>query len=217
LKHSGTLEPSDEGNGIPSAQPHLGAQLRGIRMQQGLSIADVAKATDISVSFLSLVEKGNSDISIGRLMRLTSFYGVGLADVLPHSDGVNPEVLRSGEHRVLPSEDEHMEVTLLTNDGTRVMRPILVRYEPGGGTSEYVRQEGDVFVYVLTGEITIDIGSGEPIVLHAGDTAYLQSGTPRKYENRGSETAAYIGVLAQEPGSPRLTSSERELVRAPKP
>lgn len=178
-------------------QPGLGRQLRALRKQLGLSIAEVALDTDISPSFLSLVEKGKSDIAIGRLQRLTSFYGVGLADVLPHADASMPEVIQPGEHRLLPSAGEKLEVVLLTNDGNRIMQPIISRYEVGGETSEHVRQEGDLFIYVLRGEITIDVENQEPIVLREGGTAYLASGTPRRYRNDGTERVELLAVLAR--------------------
>src|SRR4051812_28348017 len=53
----------------------LGAALRGLRRARRLSLQDVAEATAISASFLSLVETGKSDITIGRLVRLVEFYG----------------------------------------------------------------------------------------------------------------------------------------------
>ena len=37
----------------------------------------------ISASFLSLVEKDRSDITIGRLVRLIEFYGISITDLLP--------------------------------------------------------------------------------------------------------------------------------------
>lgn len=180
-------------------QPHLGEQLRKIRSQRRCSIADVARGTGLSASFLKLLEQGKSDIAIGRLMRLTSYYGVGLADVLPHPESGNPEVIRAGRHRRLPSEDEHLEVLLLSHDGNRAIRPVLVTYEVGGSTSDYLRQDGDVFIYVLAGEVTLEIEGRAPIVLGTGDTAYLASGTPRKYLNAGGAPATMIGVLAQDP------------------
>lgn len=181
-------------------QPHLGQQLREIRTRLGYGIAEAATETGISASFLSLVEKGRSDISIGRLMRLTRFYGVGLADVLPPADTGTPEVIRAGEHRQILSRDEQMNVRLLTNHGRHAMRPILATYEVGGHTSEHLRQEGDVFVYVISGEITIDL-EDQSIVLTAGDSAYLDSGTPRLYRNAGSEPATMIGVLERSSAS----------------
>ena len=55
-------------------QEELGGALRALRRERKLSLGDVSSATGISASFLSLVENGKSDITVGRLMRLAGFY-----------------------------------------------------------------------------------------------------------------------------------------------
>jgi transcriptional regulator with XRE-family HTH domain len=53
----------------------LGETLRAIRVERGFSLGEVAEGTDLSTSFLSLVENGRSDISTGRLFRVARFPG----------------------------------------------------------------------------------------------------------------------------------------------
>ena len=65
------------------APASVGAHLHQARRARNLSLADVAEATSISASFLSLVENDKSDITIGRLVRLIEFYGISIADLLP--------------------------------------------------------------------------------------------------------------------------------------
>jgi transcriptional regulator with XRE-family HTH domain len=73
----------------------VGAALRQVRKARGLSLHDVAEGTGISASFLSLVEKDRSDISIGRLVRLIDFYGISITDLLPFAAQSDyPEVMR---------------------------------------------------------------------------------------------------------------------------
>ena len=56
--------------------------MRAARLARGFSLGQVAAATDISRSFLSLVENGKSDITIGRLTRLIDHYGISVADLI---------------------------------------------------------------------------------------------------------------------------------------
>ena len=60
----------------------LGENLRALRLGVGRSLTEVAEATQLSPSFLSMVENGNSDIALGRLLRVTQYYGVEIADVV---------------------------------------------------------------------------------------------------------------------------------------
>jgi transcriptional regulator with XRE-family HTH domain len=64
-------------------QPALGRRLKALRVSRGLSLKEVGAETGVSSSFLSMVETGRNDLSVGRLMVLADFYGVGLDDVLP--------------------------------------------------------------------------------------------------------------------------------------
>ena len=64
-------------------QAGLGAALRAARTRRGLSLAQVAEATGISRSLLSLIETGRSDITIGRLDKLSLLYDVRLSELLP--------------------------------------------------------------------------------------------------------------------------------------
>src|SRR4051794_24293919 len=85
----------------------LGRQLRTLRRTRGFSLSQVAEATGISKSFLSLLEAGKSDITIGRLMRLVEFFGVTIGDLLPDADaGAQIVVSRQGDQQPLRSPSE---------------------------------------------------------------------------------------------------------------
>ena len=68
-----------------SSAAHLGGALRALRLQRRASLVEVASATGISKSFLSLVENDRSDITIGRLLRLVNYYGADMADLFPQA------------------------------------------------------------------------------------------------------------------------------------
>jgi XRE family transcriptional regulator, regulator of sulfur utilization len=81
----------------------LGTRLRGLRTERGLSLSQLEQATDISSSFLSLVESGKSDFTISRLVRLADFFDVELGDLVEGSrtDRRPLEVIRDGADRVI--------------------------------------------------------------------------------------------------------------------
>jgi transcriptional regulator with XRE-family HTH domain len=81
----------------------LGARLRALRTGRGHSLAEVAEATGLSASFLSLVENGRSDITISRLVRVVDFYRVRITDLLDAAPSADSMVVRRNEHRHLYS------------------------------------------------------------------------------------------------------------------
>jgi transcriptional regulator with XRE-family HTH domain len=67
-------------------QPALGRRLKALRHNRGLSLKEVGAETGVSASFISMVETGRNDLSVGRLLVLADFYGVGLDDIVAELD-----------------------------------------------------------------------------------------------------------------------------------
>ena len=166
----------------------VGTILRALRQARDLSLAEVSKGTSISASFLSMVEKGKSDITIGRLIRLMQFYGVSLADLLPDTQGTDPDIVHEHERRRLHSPAEGMDIFMLAPESERGMMPMLLAFEPGAGRKDYGRHAGQEFLFVLDGELILELEGSEPRRLKAGDAAcypgdrphLLRNGSPRK-------------------------------------
>lgn len=172
----------------------LGARLRQLRRSRGVSLAEVADGTDISPSFLSMVEQGKSDITVSRLMRLVHWFGVSVADLVQEPDNAAVQVVRAGNQRSLRLADEGIEIQMLTPDGHHAMLPVINVYEEGGGMMDTTRHDGEEFVHVLEGRLELTIAGGDPIVLDAGDSAYYRSDTPHSFRNAGEGVTRFFGI-----------------------
>jgi quercetin dioxygenase-like cupin family protein len=160
-----------------------------------LSLAEIAEATDLSASFLSLVETGKSDISIGRLLRLLDFYGIGLTELLP-SESDDAQVVRADERRHVRSQAEGIDQYLLAPDTNRTMMPLLASYEPGGQTFEYTSHPGEEWIHVLEGTMALDLEGREQVILEAGDSAYFRSDRPHSLSNVGEGQAWLVAAVS---------------------
>ena len=163
--------------------PTLAERLRQARVARNLSLAEVAEATDISTSFLSLVERGRSDITIGRLVRLVHFYGISIVDLIPSEGAKSPELVRIQDRRLLHSPAEGIDVFLLGPDTQRTMMPMLLEFEAGAHLAEYGRHEGEEWVYVLEGRLSLEFEDSEPTQLEPGDGAYYVAKRPHLFRN----------------------------------
>jgi len=172
----------------------LGPKLRSLRTERRLSLAQVAAATGISSSFLSLVENGKNDLTVARLIRLVSYYGVAVSDLIPDEVDQATEIVRSEHRRHIPSRSEGMDLYLLTHEGNRAMTPVMGAYEVGGGTHEFLSYDSEQWDHVLEGSIAIVFEDQEPIVLNAGDSAYYSAKRPHKYKNVGDGPARALHV-----------------------
>jgi transcriptional regulator with XRE-family HTH domain len=166
----------------------LGAQLKRLRTARGLSLSQLAAATGISSSFLSLLEQGKSDITIGRLMRLAEFYGLEGADFLASSHApADPIQLLSMDSAVtmMRSPQEGVELFELSAGARWDLVPLLAIFEKGGAIETESTTDREVFVFVLEGTFEISFGVNPPTRVHAGEGAVYRSMHPYSVRNVG--------------------------------
>ena len=161
----------------------FGSALKNLRRDRRLSLQDVSAGTGISASFLSLVENGKSDITIGRLVRLVTFYGIHLGDLVPVQPAAEPDLVRKSEQKTLPSPAEGIQFRLLAPSVQGVMMPMIVEFEPSAHLAEYGRHAGEEFVHVLRGSMELELEGSEPRILRAGDSAYYSAERPHLFRN----------------------------------
>ncbi len=71
----------------------LGDRLREVRHSRNRTLLQVAGATQLSVSYLSDLERGRTKPSMATLERLAGYYEVPMADLLSNVDGSGPSSL----------------------------------------------------------------------------------------------------------------------------
>jgi XRE family transcriptional regulator, regulator of sulfur utilization len=172
----------------------VGEALAKLRRQHGYSLHDVASATGISRSFLSLVENGRSDITMGRLLRLVTFYGAHITEVLPFDEPHDLVVVRREHRQQVESPTEGMLVSLLAPERDRKMTPSLAVVEATGVTAEHSSHSGEEFMYVLQGSISLEFLDAEPIILREGDSAYFDAIRPHLYRNAADEPSSFLTI-----------------------
>ncbi len=155
----------------------LGETLRAIRVERGFSLGEVAEGTDLSTSFLSLVENGRSDISTGRLFRVARFLGVGLGELLDVEPLGEVTVVRAADRRPVRGAPDGVMFHAVVGDAHDVtMAPVICEYETGAVVSGGTRSEAaQHFIFVARGEVELTRRDDEPLTLAEGDCAYFRS------------------------------------------
>jgi transcriptional regulator with XRE-family HTH domain len=189
-------EPKDD---LEAAHAALGETLRRLRQGRGLSLNEVAAGSGISPSFLSLVENGRSDITIGRLTRLVEFFQISITDILPSPEGVEPDIVRAAERRLIHSPAEGIDVFMLSVDTHRTMMPMLLVFEPGAKLAEYGRHPGEEFVHVIEGRLELTLMGSEPRLLGAGDSAYYPGDRMHLFANASDDAALKLVCVDSPP------------------
>jgi DNA-binding transcriptional MerR regulator/mannose-6-phosphate isomerase-like protein (cupin superfamily) len=173
-----------------SARDSIGPRLRQERLSKKKSLAEVAKAAEISVGFLSAIERSNMSASVGTLRKLAHFYGMNVIDLFEHEDSTHP-VVRKNERKALPG-GPGVNMELLAR-GHSVLEPHLFRVAPGSGSGSAYSHEGEEFMFLMQGELEISL-AGQRYRLRAGDSMNFQSSTPHQWHNPGRKETVILWV-----------------------
>ena len=186
----------DPGLSHPSAAERqaLGNKLRMLRVRRELSLATVALGTGLSRSFLALLEVGESDISISRLLRIAEFYGVWLSDLVG-TTAPAVEVTSAAEARLVPASDGG-GVRLLSKRSVRTVMPFRVELAPGARLEGGLSHTGEVFIHCVEGTVELEVVNAVHR-LQPGDTASYPGRLPHSYRNAGHENALLVGGTAR--------------------
>jgi transcriptional regulator with XRE-family HTH domain len=176
--------------GLAIAPPDVprvpGQRFRRLRTRRGLSLAQVARATGVSVGFLSALERGQMRSSVATLRRIARFYRTNILSFFEAAEE-NPRLVRPAQRKILETTPG-VRMELLAW-GHTAMEPHLFRVRPGGGSGESYAHDGEEFLHVLRGDFEIWLNSGEHYRLKPGDSLYFESSTPHRWKNPGrSET-----------------------------
>src|SRR5258707_9241891 len=129
-----------------------GHRFRRLRQKRNLSLLQVAKATGVSVGFLSALERGQMRASIATLTRIARYYRTNLVSFFDDSKK-NSRLVPPAERRVLETT-KGVRMELLAW-GNKAMEPHLFRIKPGSVRGAASRHEGEEFLHVLRGTFEI--------------------------------------------------------------
>jgi DNA-binding transcriptional MerR regulator/quercetin dioxygenase-like cupin family protein len=166
-----------------------GRPLRRLRHELGLSLREAGERSGLSVSFLSAVERGASGASIASLQRLAAAYGTTLQDAFGAPSGGRARLVRASQRPILRVGGPAVRIEQLAS-GATMLEPQLFVLAPGASSEGSYAHEGEEFLYLLSGALTVWIGDDETHRLERlGDALTFPSTLPHRWRNdAGGET-----------------------------
>lgn len=167
-----------------------GRPLRRLRQRQRLSLRDASARAGLSVSFLSALERGVSGASIASLQRISAGYGTTLVELFgPPPTARGQRLVRAGGGAVLRLGTADVRIEQLARNATE-LEPQLFVLAPGASSDGSYAHEGEEFLYLLSGALTVWVGDHERYRLRrAGDALTFPSKLPHRWRNdAGGET-----------------------------
>jgi len=165
----------------------LGQKLRELRHHKGYKLNEVAEGADLSISFISLIERDKASISVENLHKLANFYNVRLFQIFQDIEEEEAHIVREEQLNAASAPGMATKPTffLLSSDENLSFKAFLTQLPPGSQEQEVKLQKGETFIHVKEGELEIQLPNQKPQHLGTGDTAHLTSfkGTVLKNAN----------------------------------
>lgn len=173
----------------------VGAIVHRLRRQRDLSLEDLAAASGVSASFLSAVERGASDISVGRLSRVAAAFGLDLVTFLGYfSTAGKPRILTVAD-RIPRDRGEGVDYYHLPVPGADV-EVVSATFAPHTGFRDAMVHPGLDIVYVVSGELVL-IYDGVEYTLNCGELGVWPSSHPHSFRNDGDTPAEFFAVATE--------------------
>lgn len=193
--HDESVDPSRPGT--RSAEQTIlvvGTRIRALRLGQQLTLRDVAERTGVSVSMLSMLERGVSTASVGTLVAVASALEVHMHELfsLGTFDTSSP-LTRVGEQAVFRMGSGTTR-RVAHNDSAAGIELAVNTYEPGGTSGTWATHHGGrEFGVLISGRLTIEL-DGESHVLESGDVIAYSSDRSHRIANRSDEHAVAVWI-----------------------
>jgi DNA-binding transcriptional MerR regulator/quercetin dioxygenase-like cupin family protein len=169
----------------------IGKRLRKLRRERSMTLSEAAKGTDLSVSFLSCLERGQAHASVTALQRLAVFYRTNVLSFFGGAEQ-NGKLVRPGQRIELSSEPGvHLELLAF---GSTAMEPHLFRLAPGTSSGGSYHHEGEEFIFVISGRCDVWLDEVEHYQLCAGDSLYFSSSQTHRWSNPYKQPAVLLWI-----------------------
>ncbi len=179
-------------------EARIGARLRAARQARGLTLDQVAAATELTKGFISRLERDEVSPSVASLVSVAGVLGLGMGELF---DPPSTQLVRAGTGPPIAFGGQRVHETLLTPGTQRELQVIHSLLQPGGtgGADLYTLRSAVEFVYVVTGALDVVLAD-EVIALQRGDALTFPGRTPHTWRN-GSDTepAEVIWALSPAP------------------
>lgn len=164
----------------------IGARLRHARLMRGLSLRQLAKQVNCSVSALSKIEGQKANPSITMLHRICSALDTNMAALFAEGEGISV-VTRAADRPIIQTDQiRRGEGILLENliphSAGALLQGIIHKIEPGGGSDQGLQHEGEEIGYIIEGTLEL-IVNGVTYLANEGDSFFFRSNLPHSYSN----------------------------------
>ncbi|CEQ17072.1 helix-turn-helix domain-containing protein [Paraclostridium sordellii] len=180
---------------------HIGAKIKHLRTQRKMTLKDLSEKTNLSIGFLSQLERGLTSIATDTLGNIADVFEVELSYFFLKPRTKKKPIIRSYEKEVFNiCTSGCIQYNLSNNLKEKIMLPRLVDILPNN-TEEDIQSymhDGEEFLYVLEGTLTLFL-DGEEHELYPGDSIHYNSSHNHNWANYTNKMVRILVVATPNP------------------
>jgi transcriptional regulator with XRE-family HTH domain len=180
---------------VSSTLRQVGARIRLARTRRGMTLIAVGRATGLTPSMLSMVERGVATPSIGALVAICDALKIPMAGLFgpaPAAPDGSPVV--RGRQQPVISTGRGAQRRLILRDAAERLELAENTYLPGAASADApIHHQGRECGVVLAGRLQVEV-NGRTYTLRRGDAIAFDSSLPHRFTNTGREVARTLWV-----------------------
>ncbi len=184
-----------------STEP-LSAIVRRLRQEAGLTLQELGRRSDLSISTISKIENEQMSPTFDTIQRLADGFGIevgelfsgraatgrnGRLTVTPRGTGVRQRIAQYDYEMLCTDIARKQFVPMLATIHARSIREF----------PNLVSHVGEEFIYILTGTVTLNTEHYSPMTLGPGDCCYFDSTMGHAVVSAGDEPATLLWVCSR--------------------
>lgn len=188
---------SPQGNAAATSnhQNTVGEHLRNLRLAAKMTLRELSSRTGIDRAVLASIERTSLGTNIPEAKELARFFGMTLTELMiDRTDQANKPVLTPASGGPLqPALGSGMRIEQMAS-GRGMMDCQRWFIEPGISSHGAYDHEGEEFIYVLAGQLSITIEGEEMHTLSQGESIYFRSTLKHSWSNPGRTVTILLWV-----------------------
>ncbi|XKE47184.1 cupin domain-containing protein [Halomonas organivorans] len=172
----------------------VGARLRQLRLERGLSQRELAKRAKVTNSSISLIEQNSVSPSVSSLKKILDALPVSISAFFAGDEPNHPSPFYRASELTEIGDGQLSWRLVAARRPDRRMSILHERYPPGSDSGEdMLEHDGEEGGVVISGRIEITV-NGEVEELSAGDAYYFDSRLPHRFRNTGDEECVIVSA-----------------------
>ncbi len=172
---------------------NLGARLKMVRVQTGLSQRELARRAGVTNASISLIESNQNSPSVASLKKVLDGIPMAMSDFFALEIPKHDDVFFDAKD-LLPLAQGKVNFWQVGDTRKHNLQILFERYKPGADTGKSMLQhESEEGGIVVEGEIELTVGERKK-VLKKGDAYLFDSRIPHRFRNIGTDECVIISA-----------------------